>query len=148
MKKHLTVRVQQTIFWLMALSWTILIIIVLLKPGSNTINQERELSSFSTAFFSLSISRRDIKEAVGHIIMFAVLTILWMRLLIIYLAPSRVTLLAVGLAVVLAIGTEIGQYFVDRGSLMLDLLANFAGILIAYLAYSYLRKLKIRYTRQ
>ena len=132
----------------MALSWTILIIIVLLKPGSNTINQERELSSFSTSFFSLSISRRDIKEAVGHIFMFAILTISWMRLLIIYLAPSRVILLAVSISVVLAIGTEVGQYFVGRGSLMLDLLANFAGILIASLAYIYLRKLKIRYTRQ
>lgn len=147
MKKHLTLQVQQAIFWFMALSWTMLIIVVLLKPGSNTINQEHELSSFSTSFFSLSISRRDIKEALGHVILFAVLTILWMRVLIMHLARSQVTLLAISIAVVLAIGTEIGQHFVNRGSLLFDLLANFAGILIASMAYSYLRKFKIRFPR-
>jgi len=127
----------------MALSWTVLIIIVLLKPGNSVINQDIELSSFLTSFFSLSISRSDIKEAVGHVILFAVLTMLWMRLLVMYLSRSRATVLAISLALVLATGTEIGQYFINRGSLLLDLLANFSGILIASMAYSYLRKIKI-----
>jgi len=128
------------IFWLMALGWTTLIMIVLLKPGNTAIYQNNDLSSFFTSFFSFSISRSDIKEAVGHFILFAVLTMLWMQLLIMYFSRTRATLLAIGIAVALATGTEIGQYFINRGSLFIDLLANFSGILTASMAYRYLRK--------
>jgi len=37
----------------------------------------------------------------------------------------------------LAIGTEIAQYFVNRGSLLIDLLANFLGIAFIVLAIGY-----------
>jgi len=124
---------KHTVFpWLLAISWTILVIIVLLNPGKGALNHEFTLASFFTSFFSLSISRSDLSEAIAHVILFSVLTVLWQRVLIMYFVLPGALLLAIGIAVMLAIGTEIGQYFVSRGSLLLDLLANFLGIMLSF----------------
>ncbi len=120
-------------YWLLAISWTLLVIIVLLKPGSNTVNHDFELSSFFTSFFSLSFSRVELKEALGHVILFCVMTILWKRALITHFVRPKPLIIAICIAIVLALGTETGQFFVNRGVLLLDLLANFLGIVIAAL---------------
>lgn len=112
----------------MALSWTIFIIIVLLNPGKAPMHYEFTLSSFFTSFFSLSMSRYELGEAFAHVILFGVLTLLWRRTLIMYFSHPDALILAISIAIMLAICTEVGQYFVNRGSLLLDLLANFLGI--------------------
>jgi len=116
------------IFWFMALSWTVLSVFVLLKPGNGTIDYEITLSSFIENFFSLSISRKDLSEAIGHIFLFSILTALWQRVLTMHFNRLNALLLTICIVGVLAIGTEIGQYFVNRGSMLIDLIANFLGI--------------------
>jgi len=116
--------------WLMALGWLMLAIIVLLKPGKVVLSHELTLSSFISTFFSFSMTRSDLSEALGHIFLFAILTVLWQRVFIIYFNRSSTLLLTISAVLAFAIGTEIGQYFVNRGSMLLDLIANFLGIIL------------------
>jgi len=144
LKKYLTRFNHPAIFWLIAISWTLLVIIVLLKPGDGVMNHELSLSSFLASFFSLLISRRELSEAIGHVILFGVLTILWLRVLMMYFPRSRAIFLAICIAIVLALATEIGQYFVNRGSLLFDLLANILGVVIAFIGFGYVTKSKFK----
>lgn len=130
--------------WLMALIWSVLIIIILLKPGSGVTTHELTLSAFFTSFFSLSITRKDLSEAIAHVFLFVVLTALWQRVLTMYLSRPGVILSSIGIAFILATVTEIGQYFVNRGSLFFDLIANLLGIAIAIYGFDYVKKLKIK----
>jgi len=132
------------ISWLMALSWLVLTVVVLLKPGYVTVRYDLTLSNFLSSFFSYTITRVDISEAIGHVFLFSILTVLWQRLLTLYFIRARALLIVISAAVVLAIATEIAQYFINRGSLLLDLMANLLGISIAYIGFSYVAKLKLR----
>ena len=144
MIKYLTRFNHPAIFWLIAISWTLLVIIVLLKPGDGVMNHELSLASFYASFFSLSITRKELSEAMGHVFLFGILTLLWQRVLIMYLSRPSVIFLTIGIAIVLALATEIGQYFVNRGSLLFDLMANILGIAIATFGFIYVAKLKIK----
>lgn len=110
-----------------ALAWTALVIVALLKPANN-IEQTISFNSFVTSFFSLSFKIWDFVEAVYHIIVFALLTAIWFWALVVHLPRNRALVISIGVAVVLGIVTEIGQFFVHRSSLMLDAMANFLGV--------------------
>jgi len=47
---------------------------------------------------------------------------------------------SMGLGVVIGLGTEPGQYFVQRDLLLIDLMANILGIAIASIGFVYLTK--------
>ena len=121
-----------------ALVWTTLIAVALLKPANN-FKHEISLDSFVSSFFSLSIKTWDLVEAVYHVIVFAILTAIWFWALVTQFPRNRALVISIGIAMVLGIVTEIGQYFVHRSSLMLDAMANFLGIVICVVWLKYNR---------
>ena len=100
----------------------------MLLPGNRNEFYDPSFSSFSDSFFTLSIGVWGAIEAVFHVFLFAALTAVWQWTIVMYCNRGRSLLVAVCIAMVLAMSTEIGQYFVNRGSLLIDLLANFLGI--------------------
>ncbi len=110
-----------------ALAWTLLVIVALLIPIKN-VEHEMSINDFVTTFFSLSIKTWDLVEAIYHIVMFAILTVLWLWALVMRLPRNRSLMISIGIAVVLGIVTEIGQYFVHRSSMMFDMMADFVGV--------------------
>lgn len=126
--------VTPTFRWFIVSSCTIFILTILLLPGKSDENYDSSFSSFFDSFFTLSLGLWGIIEAVFHVFLFATLTILWQWTIAMYCNRGKSLLFAVMIAMVLGIGTEIFQYFVNRGSLMIDLLANFLGIaLVAFM---------------
>jgi VanZ family protein len=116
--------------WLLVLAWTLLVVTALLKPGDTTIYHKLSLSSFLSTFFNFSLEQYKFGEAAVHVVLFGILTALWLWVLNHYFMRGRAILAATGIAVMIAISTEIGQYFVNRGALFLDLVANFIGMLL------------------
>ena len=109
------------------LAWTAFIVYLLMKHGNTP------SGPFLASFFRMDFSRDELLEAVAHFAMFGTLTLLWWSTLIQHY-PVRYALLATAMiAVLLGMGTEFGQYFVARSSVLLDLMANFAGISITML---------------
>ncbi|MFK5948086.1 MAG: VanZ family protein [Methylococcales bacterium] len=129
--------------WFCVLLWTISVISLLLKPGDNVPGHELAFSDFLTSFFFLEFNRYNFREAIVHVILFGVLTVLWQWALIRYMPRYWVLTLAFFICVVLGVGTEIGQYFVNRSSLLLDLIANLLGIVIASISFGYMVRIKI-----
>ena len=113
--------------WFVALSWTLLVFIALLYPGHNLIQHKYLLSTFFATFFNLSLKHYNFSEALGHVILFGVLTVLWVRVLGQYFHKTQAILLTIGIIAAVGVITEIGQYFVNRDSEFLDLVANFIG---------------------
>jgi len=141
--KQLSVISKPAVRWLMTLSWTILIIIILLKPGNKVGSYELSFNAFISSFFSFPLGDKwVVVEALVHVMLFGILTYLWHWSLITSYAKKNAVLLAISVAVLLGIGTEVGQYFVNRGSLLLDLLANILGVLIASIGIGYMTKFK------
>lgn len=110
-----------------ALSWTTLVVVALLKPGNDS-KHEMSFNDFVTSFFSLSIGRWDLIEAVYHVVMFAILAALWFWALVTRLPRNRALLVSAGIAVALGAVTEIGQYFVHRSSMIFDVMADYLGV--------------------
>jgi len=129
--------VKPTLRWFIVSSCTIFILTILLLPGKKNGLYDPAFSSFVDSFFTLSLGRWGIFEAIFHVFLFATLTIVWQWAIVMYCNRRRSLLFAVLIAIVLAISTEIAQYFVNRGSLLIDLLANFLGIAFIALAIGY-----------
>ncbi len=112
--------------WVVTLGWTALVIYLLLKHG-NTV----QAGPFLTSFLRMEFTRDELLEAVAHFTMFGTLTLLWWWTLVQHYPVRYAVLGTVMIAVMLGMGTEFGQYFVARSSVLLDLVANLAGISIA-----------------
>ncbi|MDH5570473.1 MAG: VanZ family protein [Gammaproteobacteria bacterium] len=121
-------RIAVLIGWLAALSWTLLVVISLLKPGKENLATEYSMAAFFTSFFSYPLSGWDVIEAIYHILLFVILTAIWFWLCGFYFNDRKALLIALGIALALGTTTEISQYFVYRGSRLFDLLANYLGI--------------------
>ncbi len=113
--------------WLITLAWTAVLLYLLMKPGSGS----PPVQSFITSFFRLSFSRTDLIEAVAHVGMFGSLTVLWWSTLANHYSTRYAASATVVIVVLLGTATEVGQFFVARSSLMLDLAANFTGIALS-----------------
>ena len=75
-------------------------------------------------------------DAVGHVIINAILALLWRWTLSLYASAATTTRLILIGAVVWCFGTELTQQFVpNRGSSLLDLAANLLGGMIGLVAY-------------
>ncbi len=114
--------------WLITLGWTALLTYLLLRPGTAGAATE---SAFVTAFFRSEFSRTDLVEAMAHVGMFGSLTLLWGWTLAFHYPARYAVLLTAAIAASLGVVTEFGQFFVARGALMLDLVANFTGIVLS-----------------
>ena len=83
------------------------------------------------SFFRSDFTRTDILEALAHVGMFGGLTLLWGWTLAFHFPARYAAAMTVMIALLLGTATEFGQYFVARGALMLDLMANFTGIALS-----------------
>ncbi len=113
--------------WLITLAWTVLLVYLLMKPGSDSL----PVQSFIASFFRLSFSHADLIEAVAHVGMFGSLTLLWWWTLANHYPARCAVSITVVIVALLGAATEFGQFFVARSSLMLDLAANFIGIALS-----------------
>jgi VanZ family protein len=105
----------------MALLWASLVFYLLLMPGDNAI-----VSDTSHAFGGTALT-----DAIGHVILFGVLTGLVYRVFAFYLSPTKAFYATLGTILVLGTCIELAQYLVpERGVAMLDLSANWLGALI------------------
>ncbi|HFC53211.1 MAG TPA: hypothetical protein ENJ43_02125 [Gammaproteobacteria bacterium] len=118
--------------WTVTLGWTAFIVYLLLKHGN------APSAPFLASFFRMDFSREELREAVGHFAMFGTLTLLWWSTLIQHYSVRYALLATVMIAVLLGTGTELGQYFVARSSVILDLVANFAGITVTMLCLQFI----------
>jgi VanZ family protein len=108
--------------WPLALSWTAFVLFLMLAPGDN-----RQVDGLSK-----SAGGSDLTDALGHVVIFFILTVLWQWALS-GRSPSRHALLGAALvAFGLGVGTEVAQTFVaGRGASWLDFSANGLGVLAA-----------------
>ncbi len=122
--------IARRIRWLYALTWTTLILLLLLTPGVLT----------------LQTFLGDLTDKAGHAGMFGVLTVLWFWLLLCYRSWQRALLLAFGLALVIGGGTEFAQRFVPgRESIIWDFVANGLGAsLMALALYGWMQRRSTR----
>ncbi len=135
-----TERVLMVVSWVITLGWTAVLIYLLLKPGSDTTATQPFLSSF----FRMEFSRTDLVEAVAHVGMFGILTLLWQRTLARHCTTRCAILASIVFAGLLGTTTEVGQFFVARSSLALDLAANYTGIGLSMVFLVLLRPLSER----
>ncbi len=116
------------ISWLATLGWTVLLAYLLLKPGTAVMAAD---GTFMDSFFRVDFSRTDVMEALAHVGMFGSLTLLWGWTLAFHFPARYAAALTVVIVALLGTVTEFGQFFVARGALMLDLVANFTGIALS-----------------
>jgi len=117
-----------TVYWFGTIVWTVLVLIVLLKPSSRSSTHDYSIDTFLYTFLRFDFEVYDYIEAAGHVLLFIVLTALWNLTLSRQVTQSQAFRLTISFALVIAFGTEIGQFFVYRGSMLFDLLANILGV--------------------
>jgi len=142
MKRPLTITIH-VVYWFATIGWTILVIAALLKPYSKAVTHDFSLDTFVNSFFSIDFEGYNYHEAAVHVFIFAVLAALWNVTLIRHFSQVQAFRLTIIITLVLAFGTELGQFFVQRSSLLLDLMANFVGISLTIFWIMYKHKLKI-----
>ena len=126
--KRFSTSTVRSVYWIGTLAWFVLVLVVLLKPSSRPSTHDHSLNTFLYTFFNFDFQLYNYFEAVGHVFFFIVLTALWIVTLSQYGTQSQALRVSIVIALVVAFGTEIGQFFVNRGALLFDLLANFLGI--------------------
>lgn len=108
--------------WLAALAWTGLVLFFMVLPGSTPAIHN------TSAFFGGT----DLSDAIGHVILFGTLALLWHGALVLRMSPARSYRYALWLVLLLAISTEFAQQFVPRrGASLLDMAANLIGVALA-----------------
>lgn len=106
--------------WLAAAAWLALAGFLMLAPGEGT-----PVEDISRAF-----GGTDLTDALGHVVLFGVLIALLAHALSFHVAPGRALALAAGSAFVLGAALELAQLAaVERGATLLDLAANWLGVL-------------------
>ncbi len=109
--------------WTLALSWTAFCLLLMLLPDEGTIVNA----------LSLAAGGGDLTDALGHVFLFGVLTLLWYAALLGRESKTpamrqRDLWVAVGVGWLVSTASEVGQAFVPgRGMALLDLVANIFG---------------------
>jgi VanZ family protein len=119
--QHVTVR------WMLTLTWTAIDMILMLSPGS-----KGSVAGETSGLFGGT----DITDAIGHVILKAILVLLWCWMLSHYTSLENfIRWVAIG-GLTWAVVAELAQFFVpDRGVSVLDLAANILGVLIGLKIY-------------
>lgn len=113
--------------WVLTLAWTVIAAALMLSPSGDGTT----VSGVSKVFGGTETS-----DAVGHVIINAILALLWCWTLSLYASRAKTTRLILIGAVVWCVGAELAQHFVpNRGGSLLDLAANFLGVLIGLIGY-------------
>lgn len=104
-----------------ALGWTALACLLMLLPGKGTVAED------TSNFFGGT----DSTDALGHVLLFGGLTVLWYAALSCWLAPAPALRVALVLGAAFGLLLEVGQGFVpERGISLLDFTANALGVLV------------------
>ncbi len=111
--------------WLGTAAWTALTVLLMTLPAG----EDSMIDELSGLF-----GGSDLTDAIGHVILFGVLTALWRGTLALHGPPARALRLAVIIAVLLGTATEASRVLVaERGAAPWDLLANWLGAGLAAL---------------
>jgi hypothetical protein len=105
----------------MALAWTVLILMLTLLPG-----EKGSIVGRTSAFFGGT----DLSDAMGHVVLFGVLSLLSYRAARIGLSPRAALLLTLAVALALGAVSELLQIYVpERGATLIDIAANWLGVM-------------------
>ena len=116
--------------WVFTLIWTALAASLLLSPG----NEGGTVSGVSKLF-----GGTETTDAIGHVIINVVLSVLWCWTINLYTSIARMTRLILIGGILWCFGAELIQHFVpERGASLLDLAANILGVLIGLIGYRWL----------
>jgi VanZ family protein len=112
-------RIRSVLRWSAALVWTALVLYLMLSPGKDSTADD----------LSRSFGGTDLSDAVGHVILYGVLTILWDGALQADRPGGHRLALMVGLALGL-LGESLQVFVPYRGVALLDFAANLAGVFL------------------
>ncbi len=113
--------------WSLALAWMIMAVALMLSPSGNG----STISGISGVFGGTNIT-----DAIGHVIINTILTLLWCRTLRLYFTVARTARLVLGIGLPWGIGIEVMQHFApQRGVSLLDLSANLLGLAVGLAIY-------------
>ena len=113
--------------WMLTLIWTALTAKLMLSPSGDgtTVSWVSKLSGGT-----------EITDAIGHVIINAILAFLWCWTISLYASTAKTTRLILIGGIVWCFVGELSQVFVPgRGTSLLDLAANILGVLIGLMAY-------------
>lgn len=126
MKSHIQRNTPAFVRWGLTLLWTGGQVLLMLSPSGD---------GTPISWISRLFGGTDFSDAVGHVLIFAMLALLWQWALRTHVAPQPARHTALLIAVLLGTATELGQHFVpNRGANLWDLAANLSGAAIAALA--------------
>lgn len=126
---------QPVLRWGIALAWTGLILILMLTPSDKPVVEDT----------SATFGGTDYTDAIGHVVLFGTLALLWWAALACHKPIPTAFYRALGLSLLLGISLEIAQNWVpERGTSLLDLFANASGIACFALVYHRYPRLLIK----
>lgn len=129
--KHLnglSVVVQSAVVrWTLTLIWTIITATLMLSPSGD---------GTTVSWVANLFGNTEMSNATGHFIINAALAFLWCWTLSLYATTQKtIRLILIG-GVVWSFGAELSQHFVpERGTSLLDLVANILGVVIGLAIY-------------
>jgi hypothetical protein len=116
--------------WALTLTWTVIAASLLLSPSGDGTT----VSWISTVF-----GGTETTDAIGHVFINIILSVLWCWTTNLYTSVPRTTHLILFGGIVWCFGAELSQVFVpERGTSLLDLAANILGVSIGLLVYRWL----------
>lgn len=115
--------------WTLTLIWTVIAATLMLSPGND---------GSTVAKTSALFGNTETTDAIGHVIINAILAFLWCWTLDLYANTQKTTrLILIGGLIWCFVG-ELSQFFVpERGTSLLDLGANILGVVIGLTGYRF-----------
>src|SRR5689334_11764803 len=102
----------------MAVFWTALVAILTLLPGNSTVIEDTHKAFGGT----------DLSDALGHVVLFGILTLSYYWLLRLKFSLARALSIATIIVFAVGVGTEVAQMFVpERGPSPFDVAADWIG---------------------
>ena len=107
----------------MWLTWTFLLCILMLSPSDGTVRD-----------ISLLFGGLEITDAVGHVILIGIECMLLYQVMVLYLSDRLAQKLAVVSTLIFGIILEVSQLWIpSRGASLIDIIAAFVGVGLAYM---------------
>ena len=117
---------QPVLRWGIAVAWTGLILMFMLTPSDKPVVEDT----------SATFGGTDVTDAIGHVILFGTLALFWWAALACHWSISNALYIALVISLCLGVFTEIAQNWIpERGTSLLDLVANACGVGCFALAY-------------
>jgi VanZ family protein len=116
--------------WTLTLAWTALAVMLMLSPsGDGT-------TVTTVSWVSELFGGSETTDAIGHIIINTVLALLWCWTLSLYATTAKTTRIVLIGGIIWCFGAELSQFFIpERGTSLIDLVANIIGVLIGLMIY-------------